>query len=137
LIEVVLEADVTCPRCAALYKLMRRICSDLNIPFSVRYNTPYSVFYEDTTAFHTFSREWIERFGSEEQREKLRGIEKALNLIQREHLNMYPVLRVRVVEGGRPQEIVIRGYDPSKEREFAANIYALLRVLKRAAYGRG
>jgi hypothetical protein len=137
LIEVVLEAEVTCPRCAALYRLMRKICNDLNIPFSVRYNTPYSIFYEDTTAFHTFSKEWIERFGSEEQKEKLKDVEKVLNFIQREHINMYPVLRIRVATGGRLQEIVIRGYDPSKEREFVANIYALLRVLKRAAYGRG
>jgi len=136
LIEVVLEADVTCPRCAALYRLMRGICNDLNIPFSVRYNTPFSIFYEDTAAFHTFSKEWIERFGSEEQKQKLKDIEKALNLIQRKHINMYPVLRVRFVESGRLREIVIRGYDPSKEREFAANIYALLRALKRAAYGR-
>ena len=137
MIEVILEAEVTCPRCAALYKIMRRICDELNIPFSVRYNTPSSVFYEDTTAFHTFSKEWIERFGSEEQKEKLKDVVKVLNFIQREHINMYPVLRVRFVEGGRLQEIVVRGYDPSKEREFAANIYMLLRVLKRAAYGRG
>jgi len=137
LIEVILEAEVTCPRCAALYKIMRRICDELNIPFSARYSTPSSIFYEDTTAFHTFSKEWIERFGSEEQKEKLKDVEKVLNFIQREHINMYPVLRVRVAEGGRLQEIVIRGYDPSKEREFAANIYILLRVLKRAAYGRG
>jgi hypothetical protein len=137
LIEVILEAEVTCPRCAALYKIMRRICDELNIPFSVMYNTPSSIFYEDTTAFHTFSKEWIERFGSEEQKEKLKDVEKVLNFIQREHINMYPVLRVRFVEGGGLQEIVIRGYDPSKEREFATNIYILLRVLKRAAYGRG
>lgn len=136
MIEVILEAEVTCPRCEALYKLMRRICSDLNIPFSVRYKTPYSVFYEDTTAFHTFSKEWVERFGSEEQREKLKDVEKVLDFIQREHLNMYPVLRIRFSDGARLQEIVVRGYDPSKEREFATNIYILLRALKGAVYGR-
>ena len=137
MIEAILEAEVTCPRCAALYKIMRRICDELNIPFSVRYNTPYSIFYEDTTAFHTFSKEWIERFGSEEQKQKLKDIVSVLEFIQREHINMYPVLRIRFFSGGRWQEIVIRGYDPSKEREFAVNIYALLRVLKRSVYGRG
>jgi len=136
LIEAILEAEVTCPRCAALYKIMRRICDELNIPFSVRYNTPSSIFYEDTTAFHTFSKEWIERFGSEEQREKLKDVEKVLNWMQREHLNMYPVLRIRFSDGERLQEIVVRGYDPSKEREFATNIYILLRALKSAVYGR-
>lgn len=136
MIEVVLEADVSCPKCAALYKLMRSICSELNIPFSVRYNTPHSIFHEDTVAFHTFSKEWIEMYGSEEHKQKLKIMEPILDIMQREHLNMYPVLRIRFFAGNRWQEIVIRGYDPSKEREFATNIYALLKVLKRGIYGR-
>ena len=131
-IEVILEADIHCPYCAVVEKIVKRICSDLNIPFSVKYATPRSIAsYEDTVVFHTYSRDWIERFGSNDQKKSLSKIAAILDLIQRRGLQSYPNLIIRWYDGVRFKEIVIRGYDAEKARDFARNLISLLRGLKR------
>jgi hypothetical protein len=132
LVEVVLEADINCPLCSALEKILRRVCDDLNIPLTVKYAAHRSVAsYEETTSFHTFSREWVERHGSFEHRVALGKIGKVLDMIQSAGLQTYPNLIVRWHDGVRPREIVIRGYDPRGAREFARNLATLLMYLKR------
>jgi hypothetical protein len=132
LVEVVLEADINCPLCSALEKIVKRICDDLNIPLTVKYAAHRSVAsYEETTSFHTFSREWVERHGSFEHRVALGKIGKVLDMIQSTSLQTYPNLIVRWHDGVRTREIVIRGYDPRGAREFARNLATLLMYLKR------
>ena len=132
LVEVILEADINCPLCSALEKIVKRVCDDLNVPFTVKYAAHRSVAsYEETTSFHTFSREWIERYGSSEHRSALSKIGKVLDMIQSAGLQTYPNLIVRWHDGVRPREIVIRGYDPREAREFARNLITLLMYLKR------
>jgi hypothetical protein len=132
LVEVVLEAEINCPLCSALEKIVKRICDDLNVPFTVKYAAHRSVAsYEETTSFHTFSREWIERHGSLEHKSALPRIGKVLDMIQSTGLQSYPNLVVRWHDGVRTREIVIRGYDPGRAREFARNLATLLMYLKR------
>jgi len=132
LVEVVLEADINCPLCSALEKVVRRVCDDLNIPLTVKYAAHRSVAsYEETTSFHTFSREWVERHGLSEHRSVLGKIGKVLDMIQSAGLQTYPNLIVRWYDGVRPREIVIRGYDPREAREFMRNLATLLFYLKK------
>ena len=132
LVEVILEADINCPLCSALEKIVKRICDDLNVPFTVKYATHRSVAsYEETTSFHTFSREWVERRGLSEHRSVLGKIGKVLDMIQSAGLQTYPNLIVRWYDGVRPREIVIRGYDPREAREFTRNLATLLFYLKK------
>jgi len=132
LVEVILEADINCPLCSALEKIVKRICDDLNVPFTVKYATHRSVAsYEETTSFHTFSREWVERHGLSEHRSVLGKIGKVLDMIQSAGLQTYPNLIVRWHDGVRPREIVIRGYDPREAREFTRNLATLLFYLKK------
>jgi hypothetical protein len=132
LVEVVLEADINCPLCSALEKILRRVCDDLNIPLTVKYAAHRAVAsYEETTSFHTFSREWVERHGFFEHKAALGRIGKVLDMIQSTSLQSYPNLIVRWHDGVRTREIVIRGYDPRMAREFARNLATLLMYLKR------
>jgi len=132
LVEVVLEADINCPLCSALEKILRRVCDDLNIPLTVKYAAHRAVAsYEETTSFHTFSREWVERHGLSEHRSVLGKIGKVLDMIQSAGLQTYPNLIVRWHDGVRTREIVIRGYDPKEAREFTRNLVALLMYLKK------
>jgi hypothetical protein len=132
LVEVVLEADINCPLCSALEKILRRVCDDLNIPLTVKYAAHRSVAsYEETTSFHTFSREWVERHGSFEHRVALGKIGKVLDMIQSAGLQSYPNLIVRWHDGVRTREIIIRGYDPKEAREFTRNLATLLMYLKK------
>jgi hypothetical protein len=132
LVEVILEADINCPLCSALEKIVKRICDDLNVPFTVKYAAHRSVAsYEETTSFHTFSREWVEKHGLSEHKSALPRIGKVLDMIQHAGLQTYPNLIVRWHDGVRPREIVIRGYDPREAREFARNLITLLMYLKR------
>ena len=132
LVEVILEADINCPLCSVLEKIVRRVCDDLNVPFTVKHAAHRSVAsYEETTSFHTFSREWVERHGLSEHRSALSKIGKVLDMIQSAGLQTYPNLLVRWHDGVRPREIVIRGYDPREVREFTRNLVALLMYLKK------
>jgi hypothetical protein len=132
LVEVVLEADINCPLCSALEKVVRRVCDDLNVPFTVKYATHRSAAsYEETTSFHTFSKDWVEKHGSSVHKSALGKIGKVLDMIQSVGLQSYPNLIVRWHDGVRPREIVIRGYDPREARAFAHNLIALLMYLKR------
>jgi len=137
-IEVIMEADLRCPRCVALEPVLRRICSELDIPFTVKYMSLHSVAaYEDSSILHTFSPEWIERFGLPEHRKSLKKIKPILDYIQRNKVSMVPVVRIRWFDGLRWKEVAIRGYDPNdpNSRQFISNIYALLRMLRRTVFG--
>jgi len=138
LLEVVLEADLQCPRCKALERHLRRICNELNIPFRVKYFVSRSVtWYEESVSTHTFSPEWIREHGLPEHKKVLEKISPILAFIQRGGVQLFPNTIIRWHDGYRVREIVIRGFDPGDEeraRVFLANLYSLLRVLKRVVY---
>ena len=140
LLEVILEDDVNCPRCAALEPLLKKMCDDLNIPFAVKYLGNRAVAaYEECVASRTFSSRWIERWGLREHKRKLRKLSPVLAYLQRIGAQTFPNIVIRWHDGIRMKEIVIRGYDDSDEeraRRFAANLYTLLRTLKRVVYRR-
>jgi len=139
LLEVILEADVNCPRCAKLEPLLKRICDELDIPFTVKYATTKSVAsYEECTSSRTFSPEWIERWGLPEHKMKLKKLEPVLRYLQRIGAQTYPNVIVRWFDGMRVREIVIRGFDPNsdKARDYLRNLYILLRTLRRIVWGR-
>jgi len=138
MIEVVLEADDRCPRCASLEPILRRICNELDIAFTVKYMSMHSVASsEESVAFHTFSSQWIERYGLDEHRRSLDKIKPVLDYIQRMGIQMFPVIRIRWLDGLRWKEIVVRGFDPNdpNSKQFVSNIYALLRTLRRVVLG--
>ena len=139
LLEVILEADVNCPRCAKLEPLLRRICDELNIPFTVRYLGNRAVAaHEDSIASHTFSPEWIQKYGLREHKKNLKKIMPVLLYLQRIGAQTFPNVIVRWHDGIRMKEIVIRGFDPySKDaRSYISNLYSLLKTLRRVVYGR-
>ena len=140
LLEVVLEDDVNCPRCERLYPVLRRICDELNVPLIVKHLGNRAVAaYEEDSASRTFSSEWIERWGLEEHRRSLKKIAPVLAYIKSIGAQTFPNIVVRWHDGVRTKEIVVRGYDDSDEgraRQFAANMYALLKTLKQVVYRR-
>jgi len=138
LLEVVLEVDETCPRCAALEPVIRRMCDDLNIPFTVKYMTTRAVAaHEESVAFHTFSPEWVEAFGLPDHKRKLGKIAPILSYIQKTGTQMFPILRVRWHDGIRTKEIVIRGFGEGEEANvFLTNVYTLLKTLKQVVWRR-
>jgi len=139
MIEVILEADDRCPRCVALEPILRRICNELDIAFVVKYMSMRSVASsEESVTFHTFSSEWIERHGLDEHKKSLDKIKHVLDYIQREGVQMFPVVRIKWFDGMRWKEIVVRGFDPSdanSRQGFISNIYALLRTLRKVVLG--
>ncbi|MBW2674867.1 MAG: hypothetical protein JRD89_15875, partial [Deltaproteobacteria bacterium] len=113
LLEVVMEADVRCPRCAKLEKLLRRICDELGVSFAVKYLGNRSVAaHEESIVTHTFSKEWVERYGLEEHRKALKRIEPVLNFFQKIGAQAFPTVIIRWHDGVRTKEIVVRGFDP-------------------------
>ena len=139
LLEVVLEADTQCPRCEALAPLLRRICDELNIPFTVKYMANRAVAaHEESVASRTFSPEWVEAWGLEEHKRKLKKVEPMLRYLQRAGAQTFPNVIIRWHDGARMKEIVIRGFgmDPDKTKQYLSNIYTLLKALKRVVYGR-
>ena len=135
LLEVIVEADPLCPRCEKLIPKLRKICDDLNIPFSVRYvggSSPAS--YEESVVTHTLSPEWVERWGLDEHKRKLKRLEPVLRYLSKAGVSMTPTVIIRWYDGARLKEIVVRGYDISDEkasRNYLANIYVLLKTLKK------
>lgn len=139
LLEVVLEADVNCPKCAKLEPLLRQICNELNIPFTVKYATTRSVAaYEESSSSRTFSPEWVKRWGLAEHKKKLEKLEPVLRYLQRIGAQTYPNVIVRWHDGVRVKEIVIRGFSPDsdKAQDYLRNLYTLLRILRRVVYRR-
>jgi len=139
LLEVILEADINCPRCAALEPLLRKICDELNIPFIVKYLGNRSVaVHEDSVVTHTFSPEWVERYGLPEHKKRLKKIEPVLRYLQRIGAQTFPNVIIRWHDGIRIKEIVIRGFDPySKEAQsYISNLYSLLKILRKVVYRR-
>lgn len=139
LLEVIVEADPFCPRCGSLIPRLRRICDELNIPFMVRYvggSTPAS--YGESVVTHTLSPEWVERFGLDVHKRKLKKLEPILRYLSRARVAMTPTVIVRWHDGARVKEIVVRGYDIHDEnasRRYLANLYVLLKTLKRVVRG--
>ena len=135
LLEVIVEADPLCPRCEKLIPKLRRICDELNIPFTIRYvggSSPAS--YAESVVTHTFSPEWVEEWGLEEHKRKLKKLEPVLRYLSRTGTAMTPTVIIRWHDGARLKEIVVRGYDTTNEeasRRYLTNIYVLLRMLKK------
>jgi hypothetical protein len=134
MIEVIMEYDITCPRCKALEKKIKEICNMLDIPLIMKLVSTKSVAaYEESVASKTLTREWVERFGTKEQKEAFSRIEKVFGgktLL----LQATPTLVIRFGDSTR-NEIVIRGYDDSdkeKSNLFLANLYILLKALRGA-----
>jgi len=139
LLEVIMEADVNCPRCAKLEPMLRRICDELNIPFMVKYLGNRAVAaYEESVASRTFSPEWIERWGLKEHKRSLKKLAPILTYLQRIGAQTYPNVIIRWHDGMRTKEIVIRGFDPdSKEAQtYISNLYVLLKMLRQVVYRR-
>jgi len=140
LLEVVLEDDINCPRCKKLLPILRRICDELNIPFTIKLlgNRAVAAYAEDS-ASRTFSPEWIERWGLREHKRSLKKLAPILAYLKSIGAQTFPNIIIRWHDGIRTKEIVIRGYDDSDEgraRQFIANIYTLLKTLKRVVYRR-
>jgi len=138
LLEVILEADVNCPKCAALEPILRRICNELNIPFTVKYATVRSVAaHEESVSSRTFSPEWIERWGLPEHKRKLKKLEPVLRYLQRVGAQTYPNVIIRWHDGVRVKEIVIRGFSPNsdKAQDYLRNLYMLLKMLRKVVWG--
>jgi len=140
LLEVILEDDVNCPRCERLLPVLRRICDELNIPFTIKHLGNRAVAaYEEDSASRTFSPEWIEKWGLKEHKKSLKKLAPILTYLQRIGAQTFPNIIIRWHDGMRMKEIVIRGYDDSDEeraRQFASNLYTLLKTLKRVVHGR-
>jgi hypothetical protein len=134
MIEVIMEYDVTCPRCKALEKKIKEICNMLDIPLIMKLVSTKSVAaYEESVASKTLTREWVERFGTKEQKEAFSRIEKVFGG-KTFPLQATPTLAIRFGDSTR-NEIVIRGYDDSdkeKSNLFLANLYILLKALRGA-----
>jgi len=138
-LEVVLEEDSRCQRCAKLVHALRKMCDDLNIPFIEKYLENRAVAaFEEPSVTRTFSREWIEKWGLPEHKKSLKKIEKVLAFLQERKAGSYPCVIIRWHDGIRLKEIVIRGFEPdSKEADaYLANLYVLLKMLKKVVYRR-
>ena len=117
---------------------MRKICDDLNIPFTVKYLGNRAVAaYEESVSSRTFSSEWIEKWGLREHKRKLKKVAPVLNYLQHTGAQAFPNIIIRWHDGIRMKEIVIRGYDDSdkeRTRQFTANLNMLLKTLKQVVY---
>ena len=139
LLEVILEDDVNCPRCERLLPVLRRICDELNIPFMVKYLGNRAVAaHEDSVVTHTFSPEWIEKYGLSEHKKALKKIEPVLRYLRRIGAQTFPNVIIRWHDGIRTKEIVIRGFDPNSEdaKSYISNLYSLLKTLRKVVYRR-
>ena len=132
MIEVIMEYDITCPRCKALEKKIKEICNMLDIPLIMKLVSTKSVAaYEESIASKTLTREWVEKFGTKEQKEAFSRIEKYFGG-KSIPLQAVPVLAIRFGNSTK-NEIVIRGFDDSdkeKSNLFFANLYVLLKALR-------
>lgn len=140
LLEVIVEAEPECPRCARLIPILRQICNELNIPLTVRYFGTKSVAaYVQDSVSRTFDPKWVEEHGLPEHKKKLSRLAQVLSYFKSMGVQTFPNVVIRWHDGIRPKEIVIRGYDESDEktaRLFVRNIYMLLKMLKGVVYGR-
>ena len=135
MVEVILEEDPQCPRCRALEKVMRKICNELGIPFTVVIHSTRAVaaFKEDSSS-HTFDPEWVQRWGLDYHKKKLKKLAPILAAFKQAGFQAFPNLIIRWHDGGRVKEIVINGYDPwdeEKAKQFEENIKTLLMLLLR------
>lgn len=137
LLEVIMEADVTCPFCARLKPIVQRLCDDLDIPFIVKYLGNRAVAaHEDSVVASTFSPEWVEKWGLDEHKEKLDKIAPVMEYLSRIGAQTVPNLIIRWHDGARVKEIVIRGFNPNRAQDFVMNLYTLLKMLKKVVWGR-
>ena len=139
MLEVIMESDVRCPRCAKLEPMLKRICDELSIPFIVKYLGNRAVAaHEESVASRTFSPEWIEKWGLKEHKRSLKKLAPILTYLQRIGAQTYPNVVIRWHDGMRTKEIVVRGFDPDSDeaQSYLSNLYALLKMLRRVVYRR-
>ncbi len=117
-----------------MFKLVRQICNELNIPFTMRLFGTHAVSaYAEDSVSHTFDPDWIQRYGLKEHKRKLKKMEPVLRFFRAMGMQPFPNLVIRWYDGARVKEIVISGFDPSDEekvKQFATNIRKLLAILK-------
>ena len=94
--------------------------------------------YEESPVSRTFSPEWIESHGLPEHKKSLKKTLPVLRYLQRVNARSFPNVIIRWHDGIRMKEIVVRGFyeDEKKERQYASNLYALLKQLKKVVYRR-
>ena len=140
LLEVIMEDEIGCPRCPELEKLLRRICRELDIPFSVKFLGSRALAnYEESVIRRTLDPEWIKTFGSPEHKKTLEKIEPLLQFMKERHIQAVPNTIIRWHAGTNIKEIVIRGFNPHDKEQveaFRRNLYVLLKSLRKVVYGR-
>lgn len=132
-VEVVVEAEPNCPRCAKLLPRLKALCDDLDIPLIPKYYGTRSVAaHEENTAARTFSASWVERYGLPQHKRILGKIKPILDYMERTGAQTFPNIIIRWHDGLRVKEIVIRGFDPASPEvdQFFRNLRFLLSYLK-------
>jgi len=136
-VEVILEESPTCPRCALLRPLLRRLCDELGVPFfEVVVDTEAVAAYAQDARSRTLSGEWVEAFGTPRQRELYRRHRRVFEALASGAA--VPNVRIRWHDGARTREIVIAGFPAGAEgseeaiARYLANLRSLIRALRSA-----
>jgi len=133
-VEVVLEEITTCPRCALLKELIKPLCDAMGIPFYERVVDASAVAAQARdSATRTMTPEWVEAFGTPEQRRLFKKYAPIFAELSRDVTA--PNLIIRWHDGTRWSEIVIKGFTADRNDpmipQFMANIQSLLRALRK------
>lgn len=132
-VEVILEYDPLCPRCTRLEPALRQLCRELSVPFIPRLasaTSPVASYRQQISK--TFTKEWIEKHGTPQQKRAAKKLSKALGYYAESSLA--PVTIIRFHDGTTWNEIHIRGYIPGDKgnETFMKNLAVLISQLKRA-----
>lgn len=131
-VEIILEYDPECPRCTRLEPILRQLASELGVPFIPRFvgaRSPAAAVEQQISK--TFSPEWIQAYGSKEQKRLAEKYPDVLRAFSETYA--VPVTIIRWFNGRAWNEIYIRGFVPDKKsnEQLIRNIARLIRGLTR------
>lgn len=129
--EVILQYNPLCPHCENMLRRIRPLMKELDVPYYEQFVGGRSISaYEEDFVRHTYSEEWISRFGNPEQKSKLKKLSPVFELMRIRRVSTFPVLKIVFYDNGVRREIVIKGF-PTRERENVREVEQFLSNLKR------
>jgi thiol-disulfide isomerase/thioredoxin len=133
-VEVIIQDNPLCPHCEALRKSLLPVLKRLDVVVDEHVIGGHSLSaFEEDYASATYKPEWIEAFGSNEMKKKLKELSPILNYLG--GAVSFPVIKVRWYDGVAPREVVIKGFptdvDSPDVKEFVRNFASFIQMVKK------
>ena len=105
-----------CPKCDELIEALMRLSAEVGFEFEpVLVDSSFEVFYTKDPASKIYSEDWINRFGTKEQKELYQKASPIFEMIHRTTIT--PVLEITWFYGAGERSVIIQGFSKGEKSD--------------------